>query len=533
VDPTVVATNFELNPQLEAGVSLLADTVLGRARKKREQDVLYIDTVEDLEVFVDAMIEEGITEFALDCEWGGGQHYLDQGMKLRTIQLAWSGKNAAVIILHRCGMRPAFSPRISDAYTQLQRLLCRPEVKIIGHNVGGDIAIIREAGVDLINKIYFDTMLASHLFEPTTSHGLEDLTVRWIQGWERHDLPLQEWRKDKKNNKLVNDETAYAYIPDSILHPYGAGDVCATFLLYRHYTRWFEDPEYSSLRKLFYELVMPAYPALVEIEVNGVKMDIERLAWMEQIYRRRHSELLDAFRRKISKPAFNPNSPVQKADLLFGELGLTPIKTTGNAPLMWDEVLEKGIQDKASPSTDDESLSILAGQSSVASDLRDICLIGTVLRNNLTPRVYSDKFNDMEYKKGLIGFTKDDGRLHTRISQMLKTGRLASYDPNIMNMPKKQESEVMRVLNMEGVPGLRSCFIADEGNVLVVSDYKQAEVATLAYLSQDPELMKAVAAGEDIHSTVCRQMFKLDCTLKEVKEKYSHLRVAAKSILFG
>jgi len=80
---------------------------------------------------------------------------------------------------------------------------------------------------------------------------------------------------------------------------------------------------------------------------------------------------------------------------------------------------------------------------------------------------------------------------------------------------------------------LRSAFIVAFGYFLVCCDYKQAEIAALAYLSGDETLIAAVQAGEDIHSVVCRQMFNLKCTLKEVKELHKPLRVAAKSIVFG
>jgi DNA polymerase I-like protein with 3'-5' exonuclease and polymerase domains len=178
---------------------------------------------------------------------------------------------------------------------------------------------------------------------------------------------------------------------------------------------------------------MPATLAFIEIERNGVYMDRERLIVMEDQYRRKYQELLGPFREMINQPLFNPDSPKQKANLLYETLGLTPVKTTGKYPKMWEEVVEEGTERLYSPAVDDETLGILACKSPIVKALQDICLIGTVRKSFLTPRVLNPVTGSVDYKKGLIGFIKRDGRLHPQISQMLKTGRLAAHDPNLQS----------------------------------------------------------------------------------------------------
>jgi uracil-DNA glycosylase family 4 len=531
-DPKAVLEKFENRPLLMAGVQLFAQVVRGEeTNTNKTRNFWYVDQEEQLEIVVDELVKSGVDEFAVDCEWGGGQHYLDPQAKLRTVQIGWSGQDALVAILHRQGMKEAFHPYLTSAVTHIRRLLCRPGVKVVGHNLAADFGWLYEYGVDLSGQFHFDTMLASHLFEPTAAHDLDTLAVKIIAGWGRHDAAVTEWIAGHK--ALVQRETmAFGNIPDDILHPYGANDACATWLIYKYYDAKLRLPEHAGLNKLFRELVMPATLAFIEIERNGVYMDKERLIRMEDQYREKYIELLDKFRVLIGKPWFNPNSSNQKVDLLYRELGLEPVKTTGKYPKMWDEVVADGKQKLYSPAVDDETLGMLAGRSPIAKALQDICLISTVRKSFLTPQVLNKTTGKVEYKKGLIGFLKRDGRLHTQLSQMVKTGRLASHDPNLANMPHQQEA-AMQKAGGGGICELRSAFMAEPGSLLICADYTQNELVTLAYLSGDPTLIHAVETGEDLHSAVTKEMFQLDCSIKETKKKFPALRIAGKSLNFG
>jgi uracil-DNA glycosylase family 4 len=530
-DPKTVLDKFENRPELMAAVQLFHRVVNGEnTDSRREKNFYFVDNETELSTIVDTLVESGVTKFAVDCEWGGGQHYLDPKAKLRTVQIAWSGQDALVVVLHRQGMKEAFTPYISSAVQHVRRLLCRPDVKVMGHNLAADFGWLYEYGVDLSGQFYFDTMLASHLFEPTASHDLDTLVVKSISGWGRHDSEVQEWIT--KNKDLMGSGQAFANIPDELLHPYGANDACATFLMWEYYESKLSMEQHTGYSRLFRNLVMPATLAFIEIERNGVAMDLERLVQMEEQYRAKYEELLEKFRALIGRPYFNPNSSKQKVDLLYGELGLDPVKTTGKYPKMWEEVIDEGKQHLYAPAVDDETLGMLASKSPVAKALQDVCLISTVRKSFLTPKVLNKKTGQINFKKGLIGFIKRDGRLHPQISQMVKTGRLAAHDPNLLNMPNQSEAAI-QAAGGGGIYKIRSAFLAEPGNLIVSADYKQAEVATLAYLSGDPTLVAAIEAGEDIHSAVAVRMFKLPCTVEEVKKKYKALRVAAKSLVFG
>lgn len=528
IDPKSVIDNFEKRPQFMAALRLFTDQVLGRKTAEHENRHRFIDNIEDLTQLVDKLLADNVSTFAIDCEWGG-QHFLDDGAALRTIQLGWSGCDAMVVILRRAGMGKAFVPYISDALCQLRRLICRPGVKLLGHNMLSDFPWLYDLGIDITPYMYFDTMLASHLFEPTASHVLEDLTVKFVPGWPRHDMDLLEW---KKNSGEFNEDDGYGKVPDEILHPYSAYDVCAVMMLYEHYRHELDKHGNESLRGLFYRILMPALPAFAEIQSTGVYMDLERLEETRQIYQYKRDELLDQFRIIIGDPSFNPNSSAQKSDLLFNRLKLTPIKATGKYPMMWEDVMARNEEHLHDPASDGETLDILAHKSGEARMLRNICLLTTVLQNFLTEPVLNEKTGCMEITKGLAA-VKSTGRLYTSIGQMIKTGRLSSSDPNLMNLPNKQEAPIEEVLGSDQYK-LRACFMATPGSMLIISDYMQAEIAALAYLSGDETLIAAVEAGEDIHSVVGRKMFnKEHLSNKEFKKQFKHLRVAAKSIVFG
>lgn len=542
LDPKAVIANFERQPQFAAGIQLFADLFLGRMKEEKQFNLRYVDTYSELADVVDALIADDVKEFAIDCEWGGN-HWLDEDAALRTVQVGWSGTDAVVVVLRRCGMREAFDPSPLDAFELLGKLFRRSGVKIIGHNISADIPWLSDQGVDISGQLYFDTMLASHLFEPTASHVLEDLAVRFIPGWVRHDIELATYLKanpeckPKKKNPI-----GYALIPDDILHEYSAKDVCATFMLYKYYHRELRLPENAGLFRLYTELVMPATLSFIKIEMKGALMDPERLEALREQYHVMYEVILNRFRAVTGLQHFNPDSPQQKTKFLFETLGLTPIKTTGDYPKTWDEVAQDGEEHLHTPAADRETMEILGHLHPHADLLREVCLLNTVLNNFLPDKKPHPLTGEVWYQSGLLGHVKRDGRIHTRIGQMIKTGRLSSSNPNCQNMPNKAEDGIEDIfhkyknedIRLSGdFLKLRSAFVAPRGRLLICCDYKQAEIATLAYLSQDPTLIAAVQAGEDIHSVVCRQMFNLDCTLEEVKKNHKALRIAAKSIVFG
>jgi len=534
INPAAVVKNAEENPRFMTGIKLLADILLGRSIETHKANYEYIYSTSALEAALAKLQDK--YDFALDCEWAG-EHWLDDDAYIRTIQLGWSGADALVIVLRDEFGNNKFQGTCTELCEILHKFLVRRKgVRLVGHNIADDLSWLRDFGVDLLPSVFFDTMLAAHLFEPTTSHELKDLAVRYIPGWKRHDFELSAWMKETK----FKSGAGFKDVPSKILLPYSAGDVCSTFLLFEHYMTKLADPQYVNLRTLFFEQVMRATPAFMEIEETGSLMDIPRMLEMQQGYRVRRDKLLSEFRQLIGNPTFNPESGKQKIELLFNELKLVPIKTTGKYPMMWDEVVSKNEQEKYTPATDDETLAALGQHSIVAAKLREICLLSTILKNFLQEPSTDDDTGERVYERGLMG-VKRDGRLHTRISQMLKTGRVSTNDPNLSNMPKKQEGEVQKILNhprwkldgLQKVPKIRSVFMAEEGSLFVTCDYKQAEIAALAYLSGDETLIAAVESGQDVHSVVCKKMFKLDCPIKDIKRKYSSLRVAAKSLIFG
>lgn len=535
ISPGMVSMNAEHRPEFVSGVYQLSTLLHGVAASPVQQERLYIENADDLKALTNNLISRNVRDIAVDTEWGGGTHYMDLGCAARTVQFAWSRHSAAVLVLRKQFMVPNFAPYISSAIPPLQQLLCRPEARVIAHNTQADFHALYEFGVDITPNVYFDTMLASHIFEPTTSHSLKDLSAIHIPGWKRHDLALEEWLD--ANKRLANVKgSAYGNIPDDLLLPYAGDDACATFALAEYYAKLLA--QNPSLSSLFYETVMPAVMPLINIEQVGIYLDQDRTEDMVERYKAVQEFLLRRFRENIGDPEFNPNSPDQKADLLFNRCGLTPVKSTDDR--QWYEIPDHE-KKYANPSTDDESLGILSDESDVAEELQRLCVVGTLAKSSLRKLERNKDTGDFEYQKGFMHFVKPDGRLHCTISQMLKTGRLAAKEPNLMNLVGRKEEMLQNAAALYekgsgagAMPGIRSCFCAPPGRLLIIADYKQAEICALAYLSGDLELIRAVENQDDIHSVVGRRMFrKMDLTNDEFKNKFKALRISAKSIIFG
>ncbi|MCX7857640.1 MAG: DNA polymerase I [Deltaproteobacteria bacterium] len=249
----------------------------------------------------------------------------------------------------------------------------------------------------------------------------------------------------------------------------------------------FRKMEEMNLKWLFYNVEMPLTEVLSEMEKTGVKVDKKKLLQFSQELGIR---LKDISRRiyEISGQEFNINSSQQLSNILFNKLKLRPVKKT-----------------KTGFSTDTEVLEELANEHPIVPLILEYRTL-TKLKNT-----YIDTLPQW--------INPLTGRIHTSFNQMnVATGRLSTSDPNLQNIPVRGE---------EG-KRIREAFIAEDGYLLMSSDYSQIELRILAHLSKDEALIEAFRRGEDIHNNVAMEFFKVD------KDKITpEMRRVAKVVNFG
>ena len=471
-------------------------------------------------------------------------------------------------------------------------------VRVFGHNIRADMLWLSRMGIDLSviddryeGRICWDTMLADHVLCENAEHGLDACALRYTN-MGRYDAALRKWLEDNKGSKLNLKEDAFSHVPSDILHFYGACDADATFRVkaaqearfaamradeavggertgfssmlisrFAESRKAIDRPSLSSRRNpedCLMKTVIPCTYPIFEIERNGILPDVGLLEDFVLVYDRKKKEMEKRLKELVGDPEFNVRSVPQTARLLYscrrervGEngslsgwigLGYEPLKTTGKPSRLWEDVKE-AVVGIYRPSTDGESLEWLAAQhlgetgSEIVELINDFRGIDQIAKMYLTaPR------EDGRHLSGLLGAIDVDGRIHTRISQMSETGRWRSSNPNCQNIPKRAVAELEAVLgeSLAYAAKIRSGFIAPPGKVFVEADYKSAEIYTLGYLANCPDLVRDAAA--DLHARGAVNYFGADkwdgfgerrVPSKEWLTENKNFRLAAKTINFG
>lgn len=330
----------------------------------------------------------------------------------------------------------------------LAPVLADPGRPKVGHNAKYDMAVLRQAGLEVAG-LGFDTMLAEFLIDPSSKLGLK-LLARSRLGLEMTEIAslLGSGRQQITMDQVpVADAAAYA-----------AADADVTLRLMRD-----QEPrlEALGLRRLLDEIDLPLVPVLIDMELHGVLLDLDLLAAMSKRLAERLAAIEDEVYRLVGTP-FNLNSPIQLGEILFDHLGL---KSAGQRKTATGRV-----------SVAAEVLEGLRGQHPV------IDLILEQRQLSKLKSTYLDALPKLVDPR--------TGRVHTSFNQVgAVSGRLASQEPNLQNIPVRSE------LGRE----VRRAFIVPPGWKLIAADYSQVELRIVAHLCQDPGLREAFAAGQDIH----------------------------------
>lgn len=377
---------------------------------------------------------------------------------------------------------PPNDAELKKALEPFAPLFADEKIEKTGHNLKFDIAMLREAGIEVRGKL-FDTMLAHYLLDPDQRHGLDRLAGTHL-GYAP--VPITALIGDKKGGQLSMADVLVDKISD-----YACEDADITIQL-----RSVLEPqlEKRKLTEVFRTIECPLIPVLVEMEANGIALDTKALHEISLTL----AAQIDIYQKQIFEFAgreFNLNSPKQLGEVLFDEMKLVdkPKKTkTGQY------------------TTNEEELQKMAG---------DHPIIGSILDYREAAKLKST------YVDALPEFiSKKTGRIHTSFNQAVTTtGRLASSDPNIQNIPVRTEQG----------QEIRRAFVARSADfTLLAADYSQIELRIMAHLSGDEHMQAAFISGEDIHTATAARVFGV-ATGDVTKEQRRRAKMVNFGIIYG
>ena len=360
-----------------------------------------------------------------------------------------------------------FSPALQDA-----------KIQKIGQNIKYDILVMRRYGVKVAGALW-DTMIAHYLLNPELHHGMDYLAETYLH---YHTKPIEELIGSKGKGQLSMRQVALPVIAE-----YAAEDADITLRL-KHY--FAPKLEQEGLLSLFRDIEMPLVYVLADMEATGVTLDTEALRQSSEVLTAQLSEIEQEI-YEMADMTFNINSTRQVGEVLFDRLKLN----------------EKAKKTKTGYySTSEDVLEKLRGKHPIVEKL----LAYRSLKKLLS--TYIDALPALIHA--------ETGKIHTSFNQAVTaTGRLSSTNPNLQNIPVRDE------LGRE----IRKAFIPDNDDCLFFSaDYSQIELRIMAHLSGDPHMIEAFRSGADIHAATAAKIYGVP-----IEEVTSDMRRKAKTANFG
>ena len=441
-----------------------------------------VDTVEGQRELVEKLLKEKM--FAFDTET----------TSLDVLEAELVGMSFAIQITDNrlqitdadtaCRVPTAYYVPVSADREEAQRtvdLFCavfeNEEIEKTGHNIKYDLMVLANYGVELKGRL-FDTMIAHYLLQPELRHNMDYLAEILLKYKTIH---IEELIGEKGKNQRSMRDVELEKITN-----YAAEDADITLRL-----RGVLEPqiEKMGLRELFYDVEMPLVRVLAEMERTGVIIDDFALAQSSGVMTA-EMQRIERHIREISGSNLNISSPKQVGELLFDVLKISdkPRKTKSGQYV-----------------TDEETLEGLRAKHAVVGEILEYRGVKKLLST------YIDALPKLINAK--------TGRVHTSFNQTVTaTGRLSSSNPNLQNIPIRDEQG----------KEIRKAFIASEGWVFMSADYSQVELRLMAHLSQDENMLAAFNADHDIHAATAANIYKVP-----IEEVTSDMRRKAKTANFG
>jgi DNA polymerase-1 len=390
-----------------------------------------------------------------------------------------AGTAAYIPVAHQY---PGVAEQLSraDVLAALKPWLENPSKAKVGQHLKYDSHVFANHGIQ-VQGITQDTLLESYVLESHKKHDMDSLSLRWLN---RKTISYEEIC-GKGASQIGFEEVSL----ETALN-YAAEDADVTLQL--HQAMWPRLASNDKLRFIYEKIELPVSRVLQQVERNGVLIDSDLLAKHSAEIGQRLLEIEKQAHELAGQP-FNLNSPKQLGEIFFDKLKLPVVKKTPSG----------------SPSTDEEVLQKLAEDYPLPKVLLEYRSLAKL------KSTYTDKLPKM--------VNAATGRVHTNYGQAIAvTGRLSSNDPNLQNIP---------IRTAEG-RRIREAFIAPAGSVIVSADYSQIELRIMAHLSGDENMLRAFAAGEDIHRATAAEIFGL--ALSEVSgEQRRYAKVINFGLMYG
>ena len=371
---------------------------------------------------------------------------------------------------------PFMTPfRQAPALAILKPMLEDPSIRKIGQNMKYDAKIFKRVGISLAS--FDDTMLMSYALNAGLhNHGMDVLSEEYLS---HKPIPIKSLLGTGKSARTF-DQVA---IDDAV--KYAAEDADITLRLWQKLRPRLHRDRVTTV---YETLERPLVPVLAQMEMHGIQVDRDTLSRMSNAFAQKMAGL-EAEIHDLAGQSFNVGSPKQLGEILFDKMGLPGAKTGKTGAY----------------STGADVLEDLATEHELPRRVLDWRQLSKL------KSTYTDALQDH--------INPETGRVHTSYVQTgANTGRLASTDPNLQNIPIRTE-EGRRI---------REAFVAGEGNSLVSLDYSQIELRILAHVADLPEMKQAFHDGLDIHAMTASQMFNVP-----MDEMTSDIRRRAKAINFG
>lgn len=560
-----------------------------------------VDQVEELERLLEA---EKATWISIDTEFGNDTGREEHNYIL-TFQLSWGPGKAALIKLRgEKGVKIHQDDVLARIKASITRMMNRQGVRLIGHHLRVDVQMAYREGMDFQDRLEdgFDTMLAHWILyggEGDESHGLDHLVRRYEPDVGAYWMELENWLdskpttmvqkrkrgteelvfettkvKDPETGKVMTVSTGvpvmverkwsrssileygYRMVPHDILVPYALLDADLTYRIAMKLMA--ELDQQPKLAQLFRTYVMPISLHLMDVEQQGIRVDLERIKQLREMYQPEYDTILAEFQRDTCWPGFNPNSSYHKAAFLFSTtqyrgkkpapegalcLELKPLYNTDKYPKEWTKIEAAGEQERNAPSTKAATLDLLYQRSKLPllKRLKHLSVLGKFLSTYLV-EVETNEHGYRKAGKNIANNIWDDGRVRGHFNQMTATGRYSMRAANLQTNPKRQEEAVLEVFVDRRMGGMtpdeykrrtndkkkdklgadwlppakrlnlmpfKTVFIPDSGKVFIEVDFKTAEICIWAYCSGDKALIDIIAQGRDLHAEMAAIAFQL------------------------
>lgn len=372
---------------------------------------------------------------------------------------------------------PADQKEATQIVNEIKELFENENSLKIGQNIKYDLLVLEKYGVQVRGK-FFDTMVAHYVLQPELRHSMDYLAEVYLNYRTIHiDELIGPKGKNQKNMRSLSPTEVYTYACE---------DADVTLKLYRILEK---ELQKSGMEKLFYEVEMPLVPVLARMESNGVRIDTNSLKQTSERYTIRLIEL----EREIHAMAgtdFNISSPKQVGEILFNQLKLSEkAKKTKNGQYV----------------TSEETLESLRSTHPIIGKILDFRGLKKLLSTYI------------EALPKLIN--PATGRIHTSFNQTVtSTGRLSSSNPNLQNIPIRDEDG----------KEIRKAFIPDDGSLFFSADYSQIELRIMAHLSGDKNMISGFLHEADIHAATAAKIYKVP-----IDQVTQDMRRKAKTANFG